>query len=275
MLIRDFCKKNGGALRISSNHTIAVAYLARGADKDSSTSFERFIDSYRRNSAGIDHAFYVIFKGFKCIKEIKEAKALFRRFSYTPVFLDDSSLDIGAYIEWANMVKEDYICSLNTSSEILSPNWLCKLYRNINRPKVGLVGATGSNDSLSELNSVFPKFPNIHIRTTGFMIDRRLFCSITNGVKISCKFDSYYFESGPKSLTRKIMAIEKKILVVGRNGRGYSPKYWSVSDTYRQGAQRNLLIADNQTRDFLAHTWSEKRKFANMTWGKYLHKLVR
>ena len=254
----------------SSNQTIAVAYLARGADRDWLLSCERFLISYRRNPAGVNHSLYVIFKGFEHDVDLEKARDLFSSVPNTPVFLADDSFDIGAYIEWANMIEEDLICVFNTASEILAPDWLRKLAVNLAMPNVGLVGATASYESLSELNSVFPAFPNIHIRSTVFMIDRELFCNFTKNLKLTHKIDAYHFESGPKSLSRQVLAQGKNILLVGRNGRGYSPAFWPISDTFRQGMQKNLLVSDNQTRNYLALPWNEKREFVIRTWGEYL-----
>ena len=251
----------------SSNQTIAVAYLARGADKYSFASFERFLSSYKRNSSGVEHSLYVIFKGFENDVEREKARVLFRSVPFTPVFLADDSFDIGAYIEWANMVEEDLICVFNTASEILAPDWLRKLAVNLALPNVGLVGATASYESLNELNSAFKAFPNIHIRSTAFMIDRSLFCNITRDLRIATKLDAHLFESGLKSLTRQVLTQGKNILLVGSNGRGYSPSFWPASDTFRRGMQKNLLVSDNQTRNFLEMPWNEKREFVIRTWG--------
>lgn len=254
----------------SLNQTIAVAYIARGADKDWLLSSERFLDSYKCNQSGIKHSLYVIFKGFMHNTDLEKAKALFNSIPYKPVYLGDDSLDIGAYIEWANMIEEDLICVFNTASEILVPDWLRKLAINLAMQNVELVGATGSYESLNALNSAFPIFPNIHIRSTSFMIDRKLFVDITKGQKIANKIDAFHFESGPESLTQQVLAKGKDILLVGRNGRGYSPQFWATSDTFRQGTQKNLLVADNQTRNFSLFPWNEKREFVIRTWGKYI-----
>lgn len=255
---------------LSSNQTIAVAYLARGADKNWLSSCERFLNSYRSNPSGCEHSLYVIFKGFENDSDLEKAKILFGCVPHQAVFLGDDRLDIGAYIEWANMVEEELICVLNTASEILAPDWLRKLAVNLALQNVGLVGATASYESLSELNSAFPAFPNIHIRSNAFMMSRKFFCSITEGFEIASKFDAFNFESGPKSLTRNVLAKGKEILLVGRNGRGYSPKFWAGSDTFRLGMQKNLLVSDNQTRNYLALPWNEKRELVTRTWGKYL-----
>ena len=253
-----------------SNKKISVAYLARGADKDFLLSCERFINSYKNITAGIEHSLHVIFKGFQDKKALEIAMALFDNVDFEPIFLKDDSFDIGAYIEWANINNSDYICLLNTGSEILAHDWLMKLWVNISLPNIGLVGSTGSYESLNSINHKFDKFPNMHIRTTGFMIDRIYFCKITEGLNVGHKFDAYSFESGPKSLTRKVLNDGKGLLLVGSNGRGYSPEYWPVSNTFRQGAQKNLMIIDNQSRIFFDSTWQEKSIVVNRTWGKYI-----
>ena len=253
----------------SKNKTISVAYLVRGADKDWLLSCERFLDSYICKPAGINHSLYVIFKGFENKVDMENARTLFNCIPYKPVILADDSFDIGAYIEWANMIEEDLICVLNTTSEILAPDWLRKLAVNLATPNVELVGATASYESLNTYNSAFPVFPNIHIRSTAFMIDRGLFCNITKDFRIATKLDAMLCESGPKSITRKVLARGKKILLVGRNGRGYSPPFWPVSDTFRRATQKNLLVSDNQTRNYLAMPCFEKTEFFIRTWGKF------
>ena len=254
----------------SLNHSIAVAYLARGANKDWLLSCERFLDSYNGYCSGAKHSLYVIYKGFSCGADLEKAKALFCSIAHESVFLGDNSFDIGAYIEWAGNIEEDLICVFNTASEILAPDWLLKLAINLAIPKVGLVGATASYESLHHLDRIIPAFPNIHIRSTAFMIDRKFFLNITKGITITTKIDAFHFESGPESLTRQVLAKGKEILLVGRNGRGYSPKFWPASDTFRRGKQNNLLIADNQTRNFSAFPWNEKREFVIRSWGKYI-----
>lgn len=246
---------------------IAVAYICRGKDENWRENATLFRDSFLKSSAGIDNQVYVILKGFDVPGEMKEATQLLSPLEYKEVHLGDDSFDIGAYIEWANQVSEDVICGLNSSSRPLCDNWLRKLWLNLNLPSVGLVGATGSYESLCGLDSCFPKFPNIHLRSTGFMIRRNFFCQLTKNCKIETKLDAYKFESGPESLTRKVLDAGKKVFVVGRNGRGYSPAYWRVSDTFRQGVQTNLLIGDNQTRNFDKYVWADRYTVMQNTFG--------
>jgi hypothetical protein len=216
------------------------------------------------------HQLYVLYKGFQSETELEQAIALFSAADARSIKLADLGLDIGAYLTAVNEIGEGEICFLNTHSEILAPRWLEKLALHIRRPEVGLVGATGSFESLSTLDPQFPAFPNVHLRSNGFMIQRELFRSILNGINIRYKFDAYYVESGPLNLTRQILAKGLSVLVVGRNGRGYPPRWWPSSDTFRQGRQANLLIGDNVTRAYIAAPWNAKRAMIEQTWGKYL-----
>jgi hypothetical protein len=250
--------------------TIAVAFLARGADAGWRFDCERFLGSYRRCRSGVEHSLYVIFKGYPDAGSLDEAKNLFSSVRHTPMFLGDDSFDIGAYIEWANQIDEEVICVLNTASEILSEDWLRKLAVNLALTNVGLVGATGSYENQDESNKDFPVFPNIHIRSNAFMINRKWFCGITAGLVIADKIDAFYFESGPQSMTRQIIAMGREVLLVGRNGRGYSPRWWPTSDTFRLGTQSNLLVADNQSRNFTAMPWSKKQELVLRTWGRFI-----
>lgn len=250
--------------------SIALTYLARGADVDCLKHFKCFADSYKLYDAGTPHQLYIIFKGFKNKSYLLEAFDLFKNLNYIPIHLNDKNLDIGAYIEWAKIVDKKRICVLNTASEILSPFWLYKLSVNLSIHNVGLVGATGSFESLHEYNNIFSPFPNVHVRTTGFMIDRDLFLCIAADYNITSKDEAFMFESGPKSLTKQVLMKGKDILLVGRNGRGYSPEFWPHSDTFRQGTQSNLLIADNQTRNFSKMPWICKQDYVVRTWGQYI-----
>ena len=248
---------------------IAVAFLVGGATTGSYPTCERFLASYRRCAPGVGHSLYVIFRDADVLDK---ARDLFTSVRHELVFLGDESVDggdIGACIEWARQIEERRLCILKTTSEILSDEWLRKLAVNLALPNVGLVGATGSYESRSESTNSRPVFPNPHIRLNAFMIDRQALCRIRSEQVTPTRLDSSDWESGRHSLTRQVLAMKREILVVGRNGRGYSPQWWPTSDTFQQGTQSNLLVADQQTRDFAALRWSEKRAVVLRTWGRY------
>ena len=248
----------------------AVCYLVRGMDDRWKDALHKFLASYKRFPPGMAHNLYVIFKGFPNEDELSFAKAAFETVEYTQISSADDQFDIGAYREAALKITERKICFLNGNSELLSERWLSKLAANLALPGVGIVGATGSYESLRDIAPQFPRFPNIHVRSNAFMTERELFCTISQNWTFKEKLDAYRFESGDRSLTRQILARGLRALVVGRNCRGYSPRWWPKSGTFRQGSQDNLLVADNQTREFASLRWFDKSAVATKTWGAYL-----
>lgn len=154
----------------SAVHSIGVVYLARGADADWRVNLERFARSYILCPSGLEHSFYIIFKAFSSVADLVWARKVFSEISYSPIFLDDTGFDIGAYAKWALLISDSYICMLNSSTELLGQNWLRKLNVNLMLENVGLVGATASYESLRGLDFAFPRFPNPHLRTNAIMI---------------------------------------------------------------------------------------------------------
>ena len=252
---------------------IALCFLVRARDDGVMRSVDRFVRSYRRLSAGIDHRLYVVLKGFDDANALAEVRSLLTATDYTPVAISDEGLDLTAYAAAARHAAEQRICFVNTHTEILCDHWLAKLANVLDQTEAGVVGATGSFESLQNgerTYEIFPAFPNVHLRSNAFMIDRQMFCELTDGIVFASKMDAYLFESGPQSMTRRILDRGLQVYVVGRNGRGYSPRWWPTSDTFRQGEQSNLLVADNQTRWYHAATWPERYPVVQKTWGAYL-----
>lgn len=95
----------------------------------------------------------------------------------------------------------------------------------------------------------YPPFPNPHIRTNAFMIERDRFLAL-NKSSFRTKFSVYKFESGWRSLTQRIILHKLRPVVVGRDGKVYDVADWKSSATFWVGSQNNLLVADNRTRDY-------------------------
>ncbi len=294
---------------------IGVVYLYRFAEGE---SFARtFLESYRAHPAGIEHDLHVILKGFPDKKASAAARALFGAVPANPIELDDSGYDIGSYLAAACRVANNQLVFLNTFSEILADNWLAHLDAALNRSDVGLVGATGSWQSLGsgyvaaalrlahwirhpigyvkshfEAGShasagtgvprrsfrdialkirgladlyEFGRYPNPHIRTNAFMIDRERFLSL-HSTPFRRKADVYKFESGRRSMTNQILRMKLKALVVDRSGKTYDIDAWRTSSTYWTGAQENLMIADNMTRKYAQGTAQLRHLLENYAW---------
>jgi hypothetical protein len=115
----------------------------------------------------------------------------------------------------------------------------------------------------------FPKFPNPHIRSNGFIIRRDRMLSFAPS-SMRSKVDASLFESGKASLTAKLRRAGLNAVIVGRDGQAFDVAEWSRSNTFRLGEQANLLVTDNHTRAFANMSEGARVAHARMTWGQYL-----
>jgi hypothetical protein len=113
----------------------------------------------------------------------------------------------------------------------------------------------------------YAPFPAYHLRTNAFMIGRETMLGLRTW-DIREKEDAYRFEGGRESMTSQLLRAGLKVLVVGRDGRGYEKEEWARSETFWQGAQRNLLVADNQTRDYEEGDARRRKFLSRLAWGE-------
>lgn len=250
------------------NKSIAVFYICRHGDKNWHKLAESFVTSYKKFKSGIRHQLYIIFKGFNSNTSLNRANKIFTHLKYKAIEQNDEGFDIGSYYQAALLAREVYICPLNSYSNILCNNWLKNLYLNICQINVGLVGATGSYEKNDHFN--FLKFPNPHIRTNAFLINRQIFIKFTSQFSFLKKNDVLKYESGRNSLTNFIRKDGKKALVIGRNGRAFDISTWPLSRTFKSSNQENLLVSDNQTDFYLKSPWPIKNFLSLRSWGKFL-----
>jgi len=269
-----------------------VVHLVRA--KNGIKPFINFLDSYKKYPSGIEHDLLIIFKGFNGENGTAEYRQLLKDVSHKTLYMNDFGFDIGAYFLAVKTINKKYFCFLNSFSTVLDNEWLLKLHSHMIKQGIGIVGTTGSFESqytyaltahshnklsrgniLQRLNDFieqakyklyFDPFPNVHIRTNGFMISRDVMGKIQHGA-IRSKMDAHRLESGKRSLTKQVLRMNLTVLVVGKNGEGYKKEDWCMSGTFRQGEQDNLLIADNQTNAYLHAAPELKRKLSEFTWG--------
>jgi len=113
----------------------------------------------------------------------------------------------------------------------------------------------------------FADFPSPHLRTNAFMITRDLWRSI-RVPRLWTKVGAHRFESGTRSLTAQITGFGLQVLVVDRDGRAYEPGEWWRGNTFWQGDQENLLVADNQTRRYAESDERQKAWLSRFAWGE-------
>ncbi len=113
----------------------------------------------------------------------------------------------------------------------------------------------------------FPRFPNAHVRSNGFIISRKMLLDFFSNLPHT-KQAAYGFESGPQSLSARVVGQGLKLALVTRSGEVLLQDKWMDSKTFRLRDQSDLMIADNQTRGFARASDAERRTFAMISWGE-------
>jgi hypothetical protein len=113
----------------------------------------------------------------------------------------------------------------------------------------------------------FEGFPDQHLRSNGFIVERPLFAQLRTGT-LRRKIDAYALESGRSSITRQVERRGLRALVVDRDGNHHEHPDWAATRTLWQGSQERLLIADNQTRMYANGSYDRRRMLSAMAWGQ-------
>jgi hypothetical protein len=248
-----------------------------------------FLDSCRRHPPGVDHELAIVFNGFGHPRELAAHRALLEEVEYRELLLDAPVQDLLAYAQAADRLEHERLFFANSYSRCLVDDWLAPLDLHASRAHVGLVGVTGTFESqlqgaarggepgqsllwlrrrlaVRRARRHFPPFPNPHVRSSAFMIERELLLGL--GLERALDKDgALRLESGWHGITRQVQASGLQALVVGRDGRAYPPEDWPRSRTFRSGGQENLLIADNRTEEYRLASPQRRRELAELAWG--------
>ncbi len=162
-----------------------------------------FVRSYHAHPSGAEHALTIVLNGTgrpgsggegSGVAADRARAALLAELKGTDhrvISLERPVLDLAAYGEAARRLEHERVCFLNSYSVILADDWLGLLAAALEDESVGLVGASASWESQAEwvrgrvrhwprqlvglprARRDYPRFPNPHIRTNAFMLDRR------------------------------------------------------------------------------------------------------
>jgi hypothetical protein len=109
-------------------------------------------------------------------------------------------------------------------------------------------------------------FPAVHLRTNGLALRRAHLIELTTA-RLERKTDAYHLESGRMSLTSQLRRRGLATLLVDRHGVARPPSRWPDGDVFWQADQRDLLVADNQTRMFDRATEQQRDVLRRYAWG--------
>ena len=121
---------------------VCVLHLVRQAN--GVDPFRRFLDSYRRHAAGVDHELVLIFKGFANARSTEPYRSLVTDVATSSLNVADVGFDLGSYVDAARTVTFDRLCFVNSFTEVETDDWLGLLVSGLDDRGTGLAGATGS-----------------------------------------------------------------------------------------------------------------------------------
>jgi hypothetical protein len=127
---------------VAGDETLAVVHLVRSGTP--SDVLARFLDSYRRHDAGVDHRFVLLLKGFGDTAELDAIRRAVADLPAEEVQVPDDGFDLRAYFTLVRQTRHGTLCFLNSFSVIRVDGWLESLAAAIRTPGIGLAGATGS-----------------------------------------------------------------------------------------------------------------------------------
>ena len=254
--------------------------------------FREFIGSYRAFDAGVDHVLIIALKQFGGEADFRPYQKELAGIEYEILHVPDLGHDIGSYVAIASETEFQRYCFINSKTMLNADKWLEKLIAEHDKNPDGMVGSTGSWQSLASdalkykrdkrpvlllnirrmlgylwLLRKFPGFPNAHLRTNVFVVSRETFRSLDFG-KIGSKNDTWKLESGRNGISRQIERRGGALVVVDREGRSYRPESWAHSGTFWQEDQQGLLAKDRQTRIYEQANPAERSAMHAEAWEK-------
>lgn len=254
--------------------------------------FLQFIRSFEKYRPGDeDWTLILIFKGFEGATECQPYLDAAQDLKAGRFDVSDEGYDISAYLKAVEHFHFETVLLFNSFSEILAPHWL-DFYRERFQPGVGMIGATASFESTSSaylriakdeknpilkslrylktlyLVCLFPLFPNVHLRTNAIMVRTSDFLREKRAIRT--KMQALRFESGRRSLSRRLMKRGQKVFLLTKRGELLEAGKWPAARVFRSGDQNDLLIGDNQTRAYAAASAEGRKELQISAWGRVL-----
>jgi hypothetical protein len=104
----------------------------------------RFLDSYTRYSAGVEHRLLILFNGFRADHDLSPWQRALDHVRHEELRIPSPVLDLAAYRQAVERITAARYCFLNSYSVIREDGWLELMSSIASGHRVGAVGASGS-----------------------------------------------------------------------------------------------------------------------------------
>jgi hypothetical protein len=119
----------------------------------------------------------------------------------------------------------------------------------------------------------YESFPAYHVRTNAFLVPRRVIRSVRSW-RFGRKVDAWRFESGRRCLLRQVEGMGLRAAVVAADGRVFDKTRWHESNTFWQAEQENLMVEDNQSRDYRDGDATRRLYLSVLAWGDHANPTI-
>ena len=262
---------------------ILVMYLSSAYVK--STALNNFLKFYKKNKPGIKHELIICFKNLNIIELKKRIKKLNNKYKYFVDPENKNDHEWGSIKRICENYKNYYIFFLNDHSFPVCKNWLKIIAAKIKFKRV--IGCSASNSShfsnsfyrhendgyffatfkLLKYLFFIPKFPNPHIRSTGFLVHAKNYLQFFQDKSIQNKFQSLLLESGKNSFTNFFLKKKYDVIVINNKGKIFYKHEWKLSETFSYKDQSAIIISDNKIRKYAILNKRLKLKNSYKCWG--------
>lgn len=215
----------------SKDGKFELAYICVSKGLHSDDLAKRFLDTYRRFPAGVDHVPTVIFNGLPVPDKLR---ALFTGFNQ----YQRSNLghDIGGYIEYSKVTQADLLLCLGESVYFHRAGWFAQIADAWRQYGAGFYGVYSSN------------LVRQHCPTTAFAITPEY---LKQYPQILTKGERYAFEHGVNAMWKRVQLGGGATRLVTWSG-AYPPAQWrSVKNIFWTGNQSECLMWCNHTDRYL------------------------
>lgn len=194
----------------------------------------RFVESYHKYPAGMDHQTVIVING---IRMCSDHLCLFSSLPNCVLLEhDNTGYDIGAFQMAAQKVPCDLMVFFGASTFFTRRDWLKRMVQSYEKHGLALYGAMGNKGALNL--GVYP-----HIRTTAFWIPPKLFNAYP--VRVTQPAQRHPFEHGSNNLTAWITRQGLKAWVVNWS-RETEWAGWDLSPNgFHRGDQSDVIAFDH------------------------------
>lgn len=262
---------------------ILVIYLSSGYVK--SKALNIFLKFYKKYRPGIKHELIICFKNLHKLELKKRVKMLNNKCKYFVDPENKNDHEWGSVKRICEKYQNYYILFLNDHSFPICKNWLKIIASKIKFKRV--IGCSASNSShlsnsfyrhkndnyflaIFKLLRYFffiPKFPNPHIRATGFLLHAKNYLQFIRGRSTQSKFKSLLLESGRDSFTNFFLKKKYDVIVINNKGKIFYKDEWKLSETFSYKDQSGSIIMDNKIKKYSTLSHKLKLKESYKCWG--------